>query len=558
MKGDARRQTTEQPPTAPRHEERGSLGLGKLSPFELKDQLIEIADEAAKARAVTMLNAGRGNPNWIAVPPREAFLLVGEFALGEARRTWSEPQNGVGGMPSSPGIAARFRAFLDGAKDGPGRALLRRSLDYGVATLGFDADAFVWELADAAIGDNYPVPDRMLRHAEQVVHAYLMREMCDDRPPPGRFALYAVEGGTAAMAYVFPSLVANRVLKPGDTIALGTPIFTPYLEIPHLDEYRFEVVKVAQTDMAPDGRHAWQYASEELDKLEDPRVKAFFVVNPANPGAVAIDAHGLQRIVRIVKTRRPDLIILTDDVYGTFVPGFRSLAAELPGNTILVYSYSKHFGCTGWRLGVIAMHEDNVVDRLIVRLPDADRAALARRYGSISLAPDRLRFIDRLVADSRAVALNHTAGLSLPQQLQMTLFSLFALLDEGDRYKRRCQQIVHERLAGLVRGLGVPLPEDPNGTAYYQTLDLENWCRQHVGPEFVEYVKKHGDPIDIVLAMARRGQVLLNGNGFDAPPWSARVSLANLPDDAYPRIGGELRQAVEAAIERWHKAKGGT
>ena len=38
----------------------------KLSPFELKDKLIEMADESTKTRAAVMLNAGRGNPNWIA------------------------------------------------------------------------------------------------------------------------------------------------------------------------------------------------------------------------------------------------------------------------------------------------------------------------------------------------------------------------------------------------------------------------------------------------------------------------------------------------------------
>ena len=59
----------------------------------------------------------------------------------------------------------------------------------------------------------------------------------------------------------------------------------------------------------------------------------------------------MRRLVKLVKSQRPDLMIVTDDVYGTFVPGFRSLMAELPQNTIGVYSYSKHFGCTGWRLG---------------------------------------------------------------------------------------------------------------------------------------------------------------------------------------------------------------
>ncbi len=50
-----------------------------------------------------------------------------------------------------------------------------------------------------------------------------------------------------------------------------------------------------------------------------------------------------------------------------------ALAADLPHNTILVYSYSKYFGCTGWRLGVVSLHEDNVIDRAIARLPEADR-----------------------------------------------------------------------------------------------------------------------------------------------------------------------------------------
>ena len=59
----------------------------KLSPFELKDKLIEMADESTKTRAAVMLNAGRGNPNWIATTPREAFGLMLTFGLSEARRS---------------------------------------------------------------------------------------------------------------------------------------------------------------------------------------------------------------------------------------------------------------------------------------------------------------------------------------------------------------------------------------------------------------------------------------------------------------------------------------
>ena len=39
-----------------------------------------------------MLNAGRGNPNWIATAPREAFFLLGSFGLEECRRIMDLPE----------------------------------------------------------------------------------------------------------------------------------------------------------------------------------------------------------------------------------------------------------------------------------------------------------------------------------------------------------------------------------------------------------------------------------------------------------------------------------
>jgi hypothetical protein len=108
-------------------------------------------------------------------------------------------------------------------------------------------------------------------------------------------------------------------------------------------------------------------------------------------------------------------MIISDDVYGTFVDNFRSLMADLPYNTIGVYSFSKYFGVTGWRLGTIALHEDNVFDELIKNLPEELKKELNIRYSALSTNPSEIPFIDRIVADSRQVALNHTAGLSTPR-----------------------------------------------------------------------------------------------------------------------------------------------
>lgn len=37
--------------------------MSEISPFELKNILIELADESARKSTHIMLNAGRGNPN---------------------------------------------------------------------------------------------------------------------------------------------------------------------------------------------------------------------------------------------------------------------------------------------------------------------------------------------------------------------------------------------------------------------------------------------------------------------------------------------------------------
>src|SRR5215204_577938 len=215
-----------------------------LSPFEIKNELRSLAKEATKATQSAFLDAGRGNPNWIATTPREGFFLLGQFAIVESKRVM-DVSPGIGGMPKASGVAARLETWLSMHQDMPGAPLLSAMVKFAVKTFKFDPDAFVHELVDSIIGDNYPVPDRMLVHNERVVREYLQWAMCGEPRPAGTFELYAVEGGTAAMCYIFKSLKANRLLNPGDTIALATPIFTPYLEMPHLEDYNLKTVFVA-------------------------------------------------------------------------------------------------------------------------------------------------------------------------------------------------------------------------------------------------------------------------------------------------------------------------
>ena len=520
----------------------------KLSPFELKNRLVELAKHRGER---LMLNAGRGNPNWVALAPRAAYFRLGAFALAEARGVALAPD--FGGLPRKRGIAGRLRAFLASGPRTEGDVLLERGVDYAREALGLDPDRLVGEWVDGVLGDHYPLPVRMLAHAEAIVRAHLVAELFGGDTAAGDFDLFAVEGASAGITYVFQSLVHSRLLAPGDAIALGVPIFTPYLEVPRLPEYRFEIVEIAQ-----DEANGWRYPPAEIDKLADPRIKAFLAVNPSNPTAVAIDAEAAERIGRIVR-ERPGLILISDDVYAPFVDGFRSLAAVAPRNTIVIYSFSKFWGATGLRLGVVGLHRSNALDERIATA-SGDALAVARaRYGGLCTAPEAMKLVDRMVADSRAIGLNHTAGLSTPQQVQMTLFALDALLDQGGDRKRVARAIVRSRFVNLYRGIGLAPPVDPLLTSYYATIDIPALARERYGPAFAEGLLAGFEPIDFVVRLAEeRGIVLLDGGGFDAPRMSVRVSLANLPDEAYEPIGHAIAGLLDDYHARWQRRSSGS
>jgi aspartate 4-decarboxylase len=500
---------------------------------------------ASSNQEITMLNAGRGNPNWLALEPRHGFFLFGRFALEEAQRVLIRP--GFGRSPEKDGVWQRFQDFLARNSEAEGSQFLSKIFAYVEVELKGSMDDFTYEMVDGICGDHYPTPDRMLEFSEKIVQKYLTQEMYANETLPATVDLFATEGGTAAMEYVFNSLMENKLLHKGDKIALGVPIFTPYLEIPLLNDFEFVELEIAQ-----DENSDWQYPDSEIQKLNDPSVKAFFIVNPSNPTSVSIQQSSLDKIAELVKTKRPDLFLLTDDVYGTFVNDFKSLMCIAPRNTILVYSFSKYFGATGWRLGVIGISEQNIFDDKIAALSEADKAALHKRYSTTALDPSKMKFIDRMVADSRLVALHHTAGLSTPQQVMMVFFALFCLIDKENVYKQNAQSIVAKRYETLYEYLGADFPKNKYDAHYYTTVDVPKLAKERYGEEFANYLLQNFESIDFVVKLAEeKSIVLMDGGGFDAPNMSVRVSLANLPDEAYANIGKGISELLEEYHQNW-------
>jgi aspartate 4-decarboxylase len=138
----------------------------------------------------------------------------------------------------------------------------------------------------------------------------------------------------------------------------------------------------------------------------------------------------------------------------------------------------------------------------------------------------------------------------------MALFSLFALLDTADSYKSLCQLIVKRRFKGLLDGVGVPMMQDGNRAYYYVELDLLRWAEHTYGADFAQFLRKNYECTDVLFRLAEKsGVVLMHGGGFGGPDWSVRVSLANLREETYPKIGAFLREAAQGYVEEWKASK---
>lgn len=161
-----------------------------------------------------------------------------------------------------------------------------------------------------------------------------------------------------------------------------------------------------------------------------------------------------------------------------------------------------------------------------------------------------------MVADSRLVALNHTAGLSTPQQMQMSLFAAYALLDKENTYKKRMLNIIRNRLDALWKATGFKLLPDSLRAGYYSEIDIMVWAQKFYGNEFVKFLNKNFEPLDFVMRLAQEtAVVLLNGDGFAGPNWSIRASLANLDRKSYLKIGAAIRKILDSYHDEFLKVK---
>src|SRR5258708_2632497 len=129
-------------------------------------------------------------------------------------------------------------------------------------------------------------------------------------------------------------------------------------------------------------------------------------------------------------------------------------------------------------------------------------------------------------------------------------------MEEKKDYQKARMESGHRSSKAMIDSMGLELNPNPNFASYYALVDFEFWARKNIGDEAVEYLKKNVHPLDLAFRLAEaHGIVLLNGGGFEAPNWSMRVSLANLPDEAYEDIGRGVRAIARGYRDAYEASK---
>jgi aspartate 4-decarboxylase len=517
--------------------------LDGLSPFELNYKLIKMAGPNA-------LNAGRGNPNFYNSFGRQVFADLQQAAIQLSTNKATDIH--IYPLENSMNFVSALTRKAKKWSSRRGKFFMEY-MNYLIKCAREDKKdphAIIYDVVKSSLGCYYPVPPQIQPHLELVAERFLydlVMSAADGsekgaKMKPSDFGCFATEGAAAGILYVFNTLKENYLLLPKDKIALITPIFSPYLEMPRLSDYDLEIVELK---CDPNANYA--LPDSEIDKLKDKRIKALFMVNPANPAAFSLSKENIDRIGRIVDNERQDLIVLSDNVYAPFADQYNSFMTSCPLNTIEVFSLSKYFGTTGWRLGLTMVAKNNRFDKLLKNLPQKYKNALQKRYETATMDPSALTFMDRLVFDSRQVAEAHVGGLSTPQQVLMGILLYYDIHDKanGEPYSNKIKSILRNRITSFYNELNTPIQIIPTQTDYYSLIDIPSITRNIYGEKAATYLVKEYEYLEFLFHLiSKYHTILLPGSGFGATPWRLRISLANLKDEEYPIIGKNIMKAI--------------
>ena len=228
---------------------------------------------------------------------------------------------------------------------------------------------------------------------------------------PGRIAVTAgASGGLLTLAALY--------VNPGDEVLVPDPGYPGYRHFVRAFEGIARALPVG-------AQEHFQPTLEMVRAAWGPRTRGLLLGSPSNPTGTLIAPAELARIAGFIAERGG--VLLVDEIYQGLVYGEEprlcvSTALGLPGDVVVINSFSKYFCMTGWRLGWVvlparAVREfEKLAQHLFISAPAAAQHAAVAAFSAESIAILEKRRAEFAARRDFLLPALKAAGLSVPAE----------------------------------------------------------------------------------------------------------------------------------------------
>ena len=231
-------------------------------------------------------------------------------------------------------------------------------------------------MAALAAGHTHYTPATGLPALRECIAGFYRERYAVDVAPS---RIVVTPGASAALQLVMAMLV-----NPGDRVLMADPGYPC--------NRNFVYLLNGQPVGIPVGpESAYQPLPRQVEEYWDATAVALLVASPSNPTGTVLDADTLRAYHAIAASRGGALVV--DEIYHGLTYDVQiDTALSLPGDVVVVNSFSKYFGMTGWRLGWLVVPDawvagiDKLAQNLFLAAPTVAQHAALEAFSEENIA----------------------------------------------------------------------------------------------------------------------------------------------------------------------------
>ena len=153
-------------------------------------------------------------------------------------------------------------------------------------------------------------------------------------------------------------LALSVLVNPGDKVIMADPGYP-------CNRHMVRMFEGEAVSVAVDANSQFQLTPELLEQHWSEQTVAVMIASPSNPTGTRIDKKQMQALIE--KTQEHDGLLIVDEIYQGLVYDVENYTAlSVSDELVVINSFSKYFGMTGWRLGWMVVPEALVdaIDRV--------------------------------------------------------------------------------------------------------------------------------------------------------------------------------------------------